>query len=85
MCQPFYDGGLADTWFANQYRIVLCTSRKDLNGSAYLIIAPNYRVKLALAGEVSKVSRVFRQRLIILFCILLRDAGTAAHLLDDFE
>src|SRR5690606_40950396 len=42
-CQPFDDGGLADTRFSYQDRVVLRTSGQDLDDAANLVIPADHR------------------------------------------
>ena len=78
--QPFHDGGLPDTRFANQGRVVLGATGKDLNCTADLLIATDDRVEFALAGHSGQIQAIFFQRLESAFGILGADALGTAHL-----
>ncbi len=58
--------GLADARFADQHGVVLGPARQHLHGAAYLVIAPDDRVDLALARGIRQVAGVFLQRVIAL-------------------
>ena len=47
-CKAFDDGRLADTRLADQHRVVLGASLKNLNGPANFIVAADHRVEFAL-------------------------------------
>src|SRR5262245_42524030 len=79
--QPFNDGGLADAGFADKRRIVFGPARENLDGPADLVVAPYYRVELALFGEPRQVAAITLQRLVSRLGVLRGDALAAAHLL----
>ena len=81
--QALDDGGLADAGLADQYRVILGTAREDLDRAAYLVVTPDHRVELTFAGTLSQVLSVFLKSLKIFFGILVRDARTAAKVVDD--
>ena len=62
--QAFYDGGLANTWLPDQYRVVFGSAREDLNGAPNLLVTADDRIDLAVAGCLSEITRIFFQRLI---------------------
>ena len=65
--KPFDDRGLADAGLADQHRIVLGPARQHLNGSADFLVAPDDRIKLAVAGSLGEIARVFLQRVVGVF------------------
>ena len=77
------DGGLAHARLANQYRIVLGTTRKNLNGAANLVGTANYRVELAGARKVADVAAVLLQRLELSLVLGRGNTIIAAQLLVD--
>ncbi len=54
-CQPFDDGGLADTRFADHDGVVLAPAGEDVDHLADRRIAAEYRVELAIAGLLGEV------------------------------
>src|ERR1044072_2318263 len=83
--QSFDDRGFADAWFTDQYGIVFCSARQDLDRATNLVVTTDHRIKFAFARGFSQIPRVLRKRLVVLFGILIGDARAATHLLDDFE
>ena len=79
--QTFHDRGLADARLADQHRIVLGAARKHLNDAADLFVAADYRIQLALRGELRQIAAVFFERFVGGFGILGGDALAAAHFL----
>ena len=65
--EPLDDRGLADARLADQHRIVLGPARQHLDGSADFLIAPNHRIKLAVAGSLGQIARIFLQRVVGVF------------------
>ena len=49
--ETLYDGGFADSGFADENRIVLRSAGEDLNGATNLLISADDRIQFALAGE----------------------------------
>ena len=78
--QPFHNRRLADTWFADQHRVVLGAARQHLNGAANFLIAANHRVKLALACHFRDVARVFLQSIKTVFGVLAIHRAALADL-----
>ena len=76
--QAFDDGRLADAGFADQHRVVLGTPRQHLDDATDLLVAPDDRIELALAGELGEVATVAFERLIGAFRVLVGDARRAA-------
>src|SRR5690606_8318152 len=54
-CQPFDDGGLADTCLADHDGVVLAPAGEDIDHLADRRISAEYRVELAVAGLLSEV------------------------------
>ena len=77
------DSGLAHARFTDQYRIVLGTARKNLNGTTNLVGTANYRVELAGARKVADVATVLLQRLELSLVLCRGNAIIAAQLLVD--
>src|SRR5690606_35518770 len=50
------DGGLTDTGLTDQYRVVLGTAGEDLHDPLHLLLAPDDRVELAVAGGLREVA-----------------------------
>ena len=50
------DGGLTDTWFADQYRIVLGTARKNLHDAFHFALTTDDRVELLVARKLGEVA-----------------------------
>ena len=65
--QALDDRGLADAGLADQHRIVLGSTRQDLDGAADFLVASDHRVELAVAGRLGEIARVFLQRLVSVF------------------
>ena len=64
-CQTFHDGGLTRTGFADQDRVVLRTTREDLQQTADLIVTSDHRIEFALTRQIDQVLGVLLQRLIV--------------------
>jgi hypothetical protein len=56
--QAFDDGGLADTWLADEDRIVLGAAGEDLNDAPHFFVAADHRIELALAGELGQIAPI---------------------------
>ena len=54
--QTFDDGGLADAGLADENRIVLGSTREDLNHAAHFVRATDDRIELALESRVGEVA-----------------------------
>ena len=52
------DGGLADTRFPDQDRIVLGPPREDLHGAENLIVAPDHRIEFPILSHAGQVNGV---------------------------
>ena len=50
--KAFDDGGFADAWLADQYRIVLRAPRQYLNGSPDFFVAADHRIEFSSASGV---------------------------------
>ena len=55
LSEPFGNRCLADTWLADQNRVVLRASSEDLNHPIDFVMATNNRIKLGFAGELGEV------------------------------
>ena len=62
LSETFDDGGLADTGLAYQHRVVLCTSRQDLDGLFDLVGTADDRVDAPTAGFLGQVESELVQR-----------------------
>ena len=80
--QAFDDRGLAHAGFADQHRVVLGAALQYLDRAADLVVAPDHRVELALAGALGQVYGVFFQRFALAFGFLRTDRFAAAHGVD---
>ena len=79
------DGGLAHAGLADEHRVVLGAARQHLDDAADLLVAPDDRVELALAGVLGEVAAEALERLVLLLGVLAGDAVAAAHLLERAE
>ena len=79
------DGGLADSWLADQDGIVLRAAREDLDHAADHGVAADHRVEPALAGLGGQVAAVALERLVALLGVLVGDLVAAANLLERRE
>ncbi len=79
--QPFDNGSFAHAGLADQDRIVLGTSRKNLNHPANFIVASDDRIELSLARRTRQITAILFERLIGAFGILRGHPLIAAHLL----
>ena len=80
--EALHDGGLADPRLTNEHRVVLRAPLEDLHGSAYLIVASDDWIELALLGPLGEIDRVFLECLTRLLRIGIVDPLAAAHSLD---
>ena len=62
--QPLDDRRLADAGLPDQHRVVLRAPRQHLDHPADLLVAPDDRVELALAGRLGEVAPVLGQGLV---------------------
>ncbi len=62
--EPLDDRGLADAGLADQDRIVLGAAGEHLDGAADLLVPPDHRVDLAVAGRLGQVAGIFLERII---------------------
>ena len=79
LCQSLNDGGLADSWFADQHGVVLGASAKDLDGASDLLIATDDRVQLALTGRCRQIPSVLLKRFVGPFRVLIGHRLVAPH------
>ena len=77
LSEAFHHCGLAHARLADQNRIVLGPARKHLNYAPQFLVAADYRIELALAGELREIApeRVDRGRLLRLAVSALRATG----------
>ena len=75
------DGRLAGAGLADEHGVVLGAAAEHLHGAAYLVVAADDRVELALAGLLGEVLPVLLEALELRLGIALGDAGVAAQLL----
>ena len=80
--QPFDDGGLAGTRFADKDRVVLRAAAQDLQHAADFLIPADDGVEPSLARFLDEVAGILAERLIGLFARSRADFGAAAQLLD---
>jgi len=72
--QPLRDRRLAHARLTDQARIVLGASGEDLDHAADFFVPADDGVQLALAGQVSEITAVFREGLVFFFGLLVGDA-----------
>ena len=83
--KAFHDGGLAHTGVAQDERIVLGASRKDLHHARDLFFAANHRVELAVARFLREVgAELLENRGVVALALARiareeRQAGAGAH------
>ena len=53
--QTFNDCRFTSARFTNQYRVILCTTRKDLNGTTDFFRTTNNRIEFSFTSSLSKV------------------------------
>src|SRR4051795_9034074 len=73
------DGGLADAGLADEHGVVLGAARQHLDHPSDLLVAPDDRVELALAGVLGEVAPVLLERLVLLLGVLAGDPVAAPH------
>ena len=77
--QPLDDGGLAHAGLTDQHRVVLGAPRQDLDDPPDLLVTPDDRVELAVAGGLGEVAPVLGQRLVGLLGVGRRHPVVAPH------
>ena len=85
MCQSFDDGRLTRTRLTYQDRIVLRTSRQDLQHAAYLVITADDRVELTLTRQVHEVLGELLQTLVVVVGTLALHLLPLAQFLDGLQ
>ena len=55
VCEPFCNGALADSRFADQDRVVLLPAAQDLGYAFYFLVTGNYRVKFVCGSGSCEV------------------------------
>ena len=83
--QAFDDGGLADAGLTDEDRIVLRAPGEHLDDAPDLLVAPDHRVELPLAGVLGEVATELLECLVLLLRVLAGDTVTPAHLLERAE
>ena len=78
--QALDDRGLADAGLADEHRVVLGATGEHLHHAANLVVPPDDRVELALAGPGGQVGGVLLQRLVGGLGVGAGDPGAAADL-----
>ena len=73
--KPLGDGGLADTGFAYENRVVLRLSRQDADDIPYLVITADDRVKLLLSCTLDKVGAVLFKCVIGILGVIARNGA----------
>ncbi len=71
------NGGLADTRFPDQDRIVLCPSREDLHGAEDLIVAPDHWIEFSILRHAGQVNGVLLEGSVRALLILVVDRAFA--------
>jgi hypothetical protein len=79
------DRGLADAGLADQHGVVLGAAREHLDDAAHLVVAPDHRVELALAGRVGEVPPVLLEGLVAVLGVRVVDGLVAADVLEHLE
>ena len=79
--QALDDGRLADARLADQDGIVLGPPVEDLHAPPDLLVPPDHRIELALAGHLQQVDAVPLQGLVLLLRVLVGDLRAAADVL----
>ena len=80
--QPFDDCGLSHPGFANQHRIVLGSTLQHLDGSAYLVVAPDDRIELALLGALGEIDGELLERPAVFLRVRIGHRFAAAYHVD---
>ncbi len=77
--QALDDRGLTHPRLADQDRVVLRAPRQHLHHAPDLLVPPDHRIELRLAGLLREVERETLERLVLLLGLLVGDAMRAAH------
>ncbi len=85
LSQALHDSRLTGTRFANQYRVVLRTSRQNLKHAANLLITSDNRVELALASLLHQVLGILVKTLVVLVAALALHLLSLSQFLDSPE
>ena len=64
MGETFGDGGLSGAGFADEHRIVLGASRKDLEHPANLLVSADDWVEFAISGTVVEIYGILAKGLV---------------------
>ena len=83
--QTLHNCSLAHAGFADENRIVLCSSGKNLNCMSDFGVSADYRIQLSLPCHLNKVSAVLCQCVIALFRILRGYSLISADLVQSIQ
>ncbi len=83
--QPFDNRRFADTWLADQYRIIFRSPRQHLHHPPDFLIPPNHRIKLPAPRQFRQIFGITFQRLMLRFRILIRHFLRSANSLEGLE
>ena len=78
--EAFDNGGLTNTCFAQQHRIVLSATAKNLNNAFDLVLATDDRVHVALASDFGEITTECLERGCFDFTFLFRATGSRRFL-----
>ena len=79
--QALDDCRFANARFANKHRVVLRTTRKNLNGTTNFLGTTDYRIEFAITCLLSKVLAILLQHLELSFRLRIGYASVAAKIL----
>jgi hypothetical protein len=79
LSEAFHNRGLTYSWFTDQHRVVLGSSRKNLNYPPDFLVPPYNWVELSAPRQLRQIPRVSLQRLILTLRILVCDALVATN------
>ena len=81
--QAFRNGGLADARFTDEHRIILRTTRQDLNDTFNLVMTADDRVNLAFGCELCQVAaKLFKCTAAFLFAVFVLRVRVAGSFID---
>ena len=79
------NGGFANAWLADQYRIVFRTPREDLDDSTNFVVSANHWIDLASLGRCRQVAGVLLQRVVEILGIRIGHALPTTDVLETFQ
>ena len=82
---PLGDRGFPHTRLPDKDGVVLGPPRKHLEDAAYLLVPPYHGVHFPLPGQIVQVAAVARERLVLLFGILISDPLRPPYLFQNGE